>query len=123
MPYSAWRRMQSDPLPHGQMTSTRSTLEMEIKNTDAEGRLVLSDGVVYASKDLSADIILDMATLTGAQELEHSVTHQSRASQTCSIGHMSAYACPYSNPTATMRHSVHKANISKPLVHTTPYMW
>uniref|UniRef100_A0A8C7QFG7 Aminopeptidase like 1 n=1 Tax=Oncorhynchus mykiss TaxID=8022 RepID=A0A8C7QFG7_ONCMY len=35
---------------------------MEINNTDAEGRLVLSDGVVYASKDLSADIILDMAT-------------------------------------------------------------
>lgn len=40
---------------------------MEINNTDAEGRLVLSDGVVYARKDLSADIILDMATLTGAQ--------------------------------------------------------
>lgn len=28
---------------------------------------MLADGVVYASKDLSADIILDMATLTGAQ--------------------------------------------------------
>ncbi|XP_066521145.1 probable aminopeptidase NPEPL1 [Hoplias malabaricus] len=40
---------------------------VEINNTDAEGRLVLSDGVVYASKDLGADIILDMATLTGAQ--------------------------------------------------------
>lgn len=40
---------------------------MEINNTDAEGRLVLADGVVYASKDLAADIILDMATLTGAQ--------------------------------------------------------
>jgi len=40
---------------------------VEINNTDAEGRLVLADGVVYARKDLSADIILDMATLTGAQ--------------------------------------------------------
>lgn len=40
---------------------------VEINNTDAEGRLVLADGVVYACKDLSADIILDMATLTGAQ--------------------------------------------------------
>lgn len=40
---------------------------VEINNTDAEGRLVLADGVVYASKDLAADIILDMATLTGAQ--------------------------------------------------------
>lgn len=40
---------------------------VEINNTDAEGRLVLADGVVYASRDLKADLILDMATLTGAQ--------------------------------------------------------
>lgn len=40
---------------------------MEINNTDAEGRLVLADGVAYAHRDLKADIILDMATLTGAQ--------------------------------------------------------
>ncbi|KAK1173722.1 putative aminopeptidase NPEPL1 isoform X1 [Acipenser oxyrinchus oxyrinchus] len=40
---------------------------VEINNTDAEGRLVLADGAVYASKDLKADIILDIATLTGAQ--------------------------------------------------------
>uniref|UniRef100_A0A1B6CMZ9 Cytosol aminopeptidase domain-containing protein n=1 Tax=Clastoptera arizonana TaxID=38151 RepID=A0A1B6CMZ9_9HEMI len=40
---------------------------VEINNTDAEGRIVLADGVVYASRDLNATIILDMATLTGAQ--------------------------------------------------------
>ncbi|CAD6993159.1 unnamed protein product [Ceratitis capitata] len=40
---------------------------VEINNTDAEGRLVLSDGVSFARKDLKANIILDMATLTGAQ--------------------------------------------------------
>jgi len=40
---------------------------VEINNTDAEGRLVLADGVVYASKDLKAEIILDICTLTGAQ--------------------------------------------------------
>jgi len=40
---------------------------VEINNTDAEGRLVLADGVAYAAKDLSCDVILDMATLTGAQ--------------------------------------------------------
>nr|AMO02523.1 aminopeptidase NPEPL1 [Tityus serrulatus] len=40
---------------------------VEVKNTDAEGRLVLGDGVAYAHKDLQANIILDMATLTGAQ--------------------------------------------------------
>ncbi|MGH0187675.1 UNVERIFIED_CONTAM: hypothetical protein FKN15_025898 [Acipenser sinensis] len=44
---------------------------VEINNTDAEGRLVLSDGVAYSSKDLCADIILDIATLTGAQDREN----------------------------------------------------
>uniref|UniRef100_A0A8C2B1Z7 Aminopeptidase like 1 n=1 Tax=Cyprinus carpio TaxID=7962 RepID=A0A8C2B1Z7_CYPCA len=48
---------------------------VEINNTDAEGRLVLSDGVVYANKDLSADIILDMATLTGAQGISTGKYH------------------------------------------------
>lgn len=48
---------------------------VEINNTDAEGRLVLSDGVVYASKDLAADIILDMATLTGAQGISTGKYH------------------------------------------------
>lgn len=61
---------------------------MEINNTDAEGRLVLADGVVYASKDLSADIILDMATLTGAQvgdSLLQTVVKPSTASMNCRI--------------------------------------
>lgn len=40
---------------------------VEINDTDAEGRLVLGDGVAYARKVLNADWILDMATLTGAQ--------------------------------------------------------
>lgn len=40
---------------------------VEINNTDAEGRLVVGDGVAYAHKELKANIILDMATLTGAQ--------------------------------------------------------
>ena len=40
---------------------------MEINNTDAEGRLVLGDGVAYASQVLAPGLIVDMATLTGAQ--------------------------------------------------------
>ncbi len=31
------------------------------------------------------------------------------------------YACPYHNPTATMGHSIHNVDISKPLTHTMPY--
>lgn len=38
----------------------------EIKNTDAEGRLVLADALSYAVKHYKPDAILDIATLTGA---------------------------------------------------------
>ncbi len=44
-----------------------SGLTVEVNNTDAEGRLVLADGVSYAARVLHADTILDAATLTGAQ--------------------------------------------------------
>ena len=40
---------------------------VEVNNTDAEGRLVLGDGVAHASKHLAPDVIIDLATLTGAQ--------------------------------------------------------
>lgn len=42
---------------------------VEVNNTDAEGRLVLADGVAYASRNLNVmpSHIIDMATLTGAQ--------------------------------------------------------
>ncbi len=39
---------------------------IEVINTDAEGRLILSDALSYAVKKLKADEIIDMATLTGA---------------------------------------------------------
>ena len=39
---------------------------VEINNTDAEGRLVLADGVAWAEKNLHPDIIMNIATLTGA---------------------------------------------------------
>ncbi len=44
-----------------------SNRTIEINNTDAEGRLVLGDGVAYAVKHLNPSRIVDMATLTGAQ--------------------------------------------------------
>ena len=39
---------------------------IEIGNTDAEGRLVLSDGLVYVEKTFNPHTIIDIATLTGA---------------------------------------------------------
>jgi len=42
---------------------------VEILNTDAEGRLVLADGLAYADLELDPDYLVDVATLTGAASL------------------------------------------------------
>ena len=42
---------------------------VEVLNTDAEGRLVLADGLAYAVKHLDPDYLVDIATLTGAASL------------------------------------------------------
>ena len=42
---------------------------VEVINTDAEGRLVLADGLAYADKNLEPDYLIDVATLTGAATL------------------------------------------------------
>merc|ERR1712002_681892 len=55
---------------------------VEINNTDAEGRLVMADGVAYAGKDLKANIIVDMCTLTGAQGIATGRNHASHISNT-----------------------------------------
>ena len=39
---------------------------VEVLNTDAEGRLVLADGLAYADAHLAPDFVVDIATLTGA---------------------------------------------------------
>lgn len=44
---------------------SRSKKTIEVKNTDAEGRLVLCDCLDWA-QDLKPDLLIDMATLTGA---------------------------------------------------------
>jgi len=38
----------------------------EVLNTDAEGRVILADALAYAVKRLRPDLIIDLATLTGA---------------------------------------------------------
>ncbi len=40
--------------------------QIEINNTDAEGRVVLADAIGYARRDCGAAAIIDLATLTGA---------------------------------------------------------
>jgi leucyl aminopeptidase len=67
---SGWL-MCTDNMPSGSATKlgdvlvARGGTTVEVKNTDAEGRLVMMDGLVLATED-NVDAIIDIATLTGA---------------------------------------------------------
>jgi leucyl aminopeptidase len=41
----------------------------EVVNTDAEGRMVLADALVYGAREFSPDLLVDVATLTGAMKV------------------------------------------------------
>lgn len=51
----------------GDVVRTAEGLSIEVVNTDAEGRLVLSDAMWYARKHYNPEIMIDIATLTGAK--------------------------------------------------------
>jgi leucyl aminopeptidase len=51
----------------GDVVRTAEGLSVEILNTDAEGRLVLSDAMWYARKHFNPEIMIDVATLTGSK--------------------------------------------------------
>ena len=50
----------------GDIITYKNGTTVEVLNTDAEGRLILADGLIAASKEKPAAIV-DLATLTGAQ--------------------------------------------------------
>jgi leucyl aminopeptidase len=50
----------------GDIIFSRKGTSVEINNTDAEGRLVLADCIDYAQSRDKPDILIDIATLTGA---------------------------------------------------------
>ena len=49
----------------GDVLKTRNGKTIEVMNTDAEGRLIMSDALAYAA-ETNPDLICDIATLTGA---------------------------------------------------------
>jgi len=49
----------------GDVVTAKNGMTIEILNTDAEGRVTLADALCYAA-DLKPDVIIDLATLTGA---------------------------------------------------------
>ncbi|CAK4082637.1 unnamed protein product [Aphanomyces euteiches] len=78
---------------------------VEVNDTDAEGRLVLADGVAYAVKHLNPHLLVDMATLTGAQGI---ITGQ-------------RIAALYANTDEAEAGAVAAGRRSGDLVHPVPY--
>ena len=50
----------------GDIVKSLSGQTVEILNTDAEGRLVLSDTLTYMQRNFKPELVIDLATLTGA---------------------------------------------------------
>ncbi|HEX8238559.1 MAG TPA: leucyl aminopeptidase [Allosphingosinicella sp.] len=50
----------------GDVVTSMSGQTIEVINTDAEGRLVLSDAMTWAQRQYKPEVIVDLATLTGA---------------------------------------------------------
>jgi leucyl aminopeptidase len=50
----------------GDIIRSYSGKTVEIGNTDAEGRLILADAISYAAQKYRPQVLIDMATLTGA---------------------------------------------------------
>lgn len=65
LPLGENRISQSSLLP-GDVITGYSGKTIEVLNTDAEGRLILSDAVSYAIKEEGVTSVVDIATLTGA---------------------------------------------------------
>jgi len=50
----------------GDLVRAMNGTTIEVLNTDAEGRLILADALSYALREVEPDVIVDLATLTGA---------------------------------------------------------
>ncbi len=78
---------------------------VEINNTDAEGRLVLSDGLAWMAKHRRPRTVIDLATLTGAQSAATGKRH----------------AALYCSDEALEQRMVEAGRWSGDLVHPLPY--
>ena len=50
----------------GDIVTAMNGTTIEVLNTDAEGRLILCDALIYAQQHINPELIIDLATLTGA---------------------------------------------------------
>lgn len=63
---SAENAVDAESYRPGDVINSYSGKTIEIIDTDAEGRLVLADGLSYAVKNLKPEYLIDLATLTGS---------------------------------------------------------
>lgn len=78
---------------------------VEINNTDAEGRLVVADALSYIARTYKPDVLIDMATLTGAQLIATGWRH----------------ASVVSNRAGLERAALDAAAVTGDLVHALPF--
>jgi leucyl aminopeptidase len=87
----------SDNMPSGRATRPGDVVRIadgttvEVLNTDAEGRLVLADGLVAASRE-HPDLIVDVATLTGAISVALGTRHAGVMGDDETVAHYLAVA-------------------------------
>jgi len=74
---------------------------VEVNNTDAEGRLVLADGVAWVAKHRAPAVVIDMATLTWAQSVS---TGQLHAALYCSDDDLERHAVATGRRTGDLAH-------------------
>ncbi|MEM3154954.1 MAG: leucyl aminopeptidase [Candidatus Woesearchaeota archaeon] len=58
-----------DAYKPGDVVTAYNGKTIEIGNTDAEGRVILSDALSYTEKNIRPDVMVDIATLTGAARI------------------------------------------------------
>ena len=66
---AAENSVDGDAMRPGDVVSHYGGRTSEVTNTDAEGRLVLADALAYAVEAVRPDVVLDVATLTGAMKV------------------------------------------------------
>ncbi|MGN0781015.1 MAG: leucyl aminopeptidase family protein [Christensenellales bacterium] len=59
-------KLSYDSYVPGDIIGSMAGKSIEVTNTDAEGRLTLADAITYAIRKEGCDVIVDIATLTGA---------------------------------------------------------
>ncbi|SDM25421.1 leucyl aminopeptidase [Catalinimonas alkaloidigena] len=63
---TAENAVDASSLRPGDVIGSYSGKTIEVIDTDAEGRLILADGLAYAKKHFDPEILIDLATLTGS---------------------------------------------------------